>query len=161
MAVPMFPVGSPAIHAAGIFNPVNNSHSIVQIVPYPLSHRGGVSDYAKVLARSLADVNGLGTDFVTGLALSESTWRPPRAGAAILHYVNYGYHPRGIPFLASKKSQRDAAVARRSLNNYFSRTLRFERLASKRLLAATVAKTSRSTPGTILSRLCRQQQSSR
>ena len=90
-------------HAAGIFNPVNNSHSIVQIVPYPLSHRGGVSDYAKVLARSLADVNGLSTDFVTGLALSESTWRPPRAGAAILHYVNYGYHPRGIPFWLPKR----------------------------------------------------------
>jgi hypothetical protein len=85
------------------FNPVNNPHPIVQIVPYPSSHRGGVNDYAKVLAGSLANASGLSTDFVTGLALSDSAWRPSRAAAAILHYVNYGYHPRGIPFWLPKR----------------------------------------------------------
>ncbi|HEY2713374.1 MAG TPA: hypothetical protein VGI60_12730 [Chthoniobacterales bacterium] len=99
----MSPLESPTIDAARIFNPMNNSQSIVQIVPYPLSHRGGVNDYARVLAASLASVNGLTTDFVTGLTLSESTWRPSRADAAILHYVNYGYHPRGIPFWLPKR----------------------------------------------------------
>jgi hypothetical protein len=76
---------------------VNKSHTIVQVLPSPLSHRGGVSEYAKLLAKSLETGQGLTTDFVIGPTLQDAQWHSSPASGGILHYVNYGYHPRGIP----------------------------------------------------------------
>ncbi|MGI8435969.1 MAG: hypothetical protein ACR2NX_03575 [Chthoniobacterales bacterium] len=70
---------------------------ILQIVPRPPGSHEGVGDYAAALAAGLERSSGFPTEFVTGAMIANENWRPPPATAVILHYVNYGYDPRGIP----------------------------------------------------------------
>lgn len=69
---------------------------ILQIVPRLPGGRDGVGDYAQTLARRLEESHGLVTTFLPGPVLKELL-EPPKATAIILHYVNYGYDPRGVP----------------------------------------------------------------
>lgn len=70
---------------------------ILQIVPQPPGSHEGVGDYAGALAAGLERRLGERSEFVTGAMIAKKNWRPPASTAAILHYVNYGYDPRGIP----------------------------------------------------------------
>lgn len=86
------------------------SDSVLQIVPYLPGTLDGVGDYALNLARALAADHGLRTtflvarttpatakedfDIISGFDLT----RAQRHSHVILHYVNYGYQPRGVPF---------------------------------------------------------------
>lgn len=70
---------------------------ILQIVPRPPDSHEGVGDYAGALAAGLERRLGERSEFVTAAMIAGRNWRPPSASAAILHYVNYGYDPRGIP----------------------------------------------------------------
>jgi hypothetical protein len=88
---------------------------ILQIVPQLPGTLDGVSDYALNLARALSARHGLKTVFAVARATSVETKDGFRVvsglsqgGAAdalarecthvILHYVNYGYQARGVPF---------------------------------------------------------------
>lgn len=55
-----------------------------------------MGDYAQILATRLEQTHGYDTIFVTGAAIAEAQWSEPPA-AIVLHYVNYGYHSRGVP----------------------------------------------------------------
>lgn len=70
---------------------------IWQIVPRAPGSREGVGDYAQILATHLEQAHGYETIFVTGAALAEARSSEPPAAAIVLHYVNYGYHSRGVP----------------------------------------------------------------
>jgi hypothetical protein len=74
---------------------VTTDFRILQIVPRSPGPREAVGDYAETLARKLRTLTGLESDFVTGATLSPAI---SPSGHVILHYVNYGYQPRGIPF---------------------------------------------------------------
>lgn len=76
---------------------MKDAGTVLQIVPRAPGSREGVGDYASALAAGLERTHGYSTEFVTGVTLSDRAWRPPPATAVVLHYVNYGYHPRGIP----------------------------------------------------------------
>jgi hypothetical protein len=84
--------------------------TVLQIVPHLPGSFDGVGDYALNLARALSADHGIVTTFlvaaktsatskdgftiVSGLDASDSG-RPENV---ILHYANYGYQPRGVPF---------------------------------------------------------------
>jgi len=87
---------------------------ILQIVPRAPGGRDGVGDYARTLAVCLERINGCKTTFVSaapsaalktgGLevlsplsGISAEQWRHHPWMAIVLHYVNYGYHRRGVP----------------------------------------------------------------
>jgi hypothetical protein len=90
-------------------------HRVLQIVPHLPGTLDGVGDYALNLARALSAGHGLSTTFL----VAEKTSATSRHGYAvvsglnandcmelarnhehvILHYVNYGYQARGVPFL--------------------------------------------------------------
>lgn len=71
---------------------------ILQIVPRAPGSREGVGDYAGILAQRLTKAHDCETVFATAAELSNEKWPPPpTASAVILHYVNYGYDPRGVP----------------------------------------------------------------
>lgn len=76
---------------------MKDARTILQIVPRPPGSREGVGDYASKLAAGLARSHGYETEFVTGATIFNRQWRPPPATAVVLHYVNYGYNPRGVP----------------------------------------------------------------
>lgn len=81
---------------------------ILQIVPRAPGSREGVGDYAELLANGLRE-EGYRTTFVAAQpteredvlspldSISDAQWREHPAAAIILHYVNYGYHSRGVP----------------------------------------------------------------
>jgi hypothetical protein len=71
--------------------------AILQIVPRAPGNREGVGDYASMLANALERAHGYSSAFVTAAILADESWQPPPASAVILHYVNYGYHARGVP----------------------------------------------------------------
>lgn len=86
---------------------------IAQIVPHLPGTNDGVGDYALTLARRLRTDHGLATAFLVGDAgksgavdgfdVAPLREESPEAIAtncsgAILHYVNYGYQKRGVPF---------------------------------------------------------------
>jgi hypothetical protein len=86
-------------------------NTILQIVPRVPGGIDGVGDYALTLAAKLMGKFGCGTVFVTPDPSSPSTIRgfevlpvdrlpaaAQRADPVILHYVNYGYQKRGVPF---------------------------------------------------------------
>lgn len=84
-------------------------NTILQIVPRVPGGIDGVGDYALTLAAKLRDKFGCETVFVTPDASSPSTVRSfevlpvdrlaaQEADRVILHYVNYGYQKRGVPF---------------------------------------------------------------
>jgi hypothetical protein len=94
---------------------------VLQIVPHLPGSYGGVGDYALALAKKMAASHGLRTVFavakgagveeiegfrvISGLEFALTT----HFHHVILHYVNYGYQSRGIPF-----GMRDAARTLRS-----------------------------------------------
>ena len=72
-----------------------------------------MGDYASILAAELERTHDYRSEFVTGASVASPAWRPPRVDAVVLHYVNYGYHPRGIPrWLPRKLEQLQKAGAR-------------------------------------------------
>lgn len=90
-----------------------NRDSVLQIVPHLPGTFDGVGDYALNLARALAADHGLITTFLVAgktsvsskddfsviSGLDSAPEELARAHAhAILHYVNYGYQARGVPF---------------------------------------------------------------
>lgn len=86
------------------------SDTVLQIVPHLPGSFDGVGDYALNLARALSADHGIVTTFLvaaktsatskdgfavlSGLDASDSA----RHENVILHYANYGYQPRGVPF---------------------------------------------------------------
>ncbi|HEX3817353.1 MAG TPA: hypothetical protein VHW03_03590 [Chthoniobacterales bacterium] len=81
---------------------------VLQIVPRAPGSHEGVGDYAQLLAHGLREEGYLTTfvaaqpaersDVLSPLdSISDAQWREHPAAAIILHYVNYGYHPRGVP----------------------------------------------------------------
>src|ERR1700730_13985583 len=88
---------------------------VLQIVPHPPGTFDGVGDYALNLAHALSANHGISTRFlVAGRTSSISKdGFPVTSGLnanlcaalardhehVILHYVNYGYQVRGVPFL--------------------------------------------------------------
>ena len=88
------------------------SGRLLQIVPRAPDDCGGVGDYARQLARRLQELHGITSTFVSAAPTSSSTaidgfeiLSPLRAFSAIInpppallmHYVNYGYDPHGVP----------------------------------------------------------------
>src|ERR1700719_3284859 len=88
---------------------------VLQIVPHLPGTFDGVGDYALNLARSLSDDHGIRTTFlvagktpvtsrgdcavISGLNPAACADLARDHEHVILHYVNYGYQPRGVPFL--------------------------------------------------------------
>jgi hypothetical protein len=100
---------------------------ILQIIPRVSDQPDGVIDYASNLAKALLMNYDLRTVFVTAersqasqkdgfeiAALADAQVVP--ANALILHYVNYGYQKRGLPFSL-------VAALRRLRRRYFGRVL--------------------------------------
>ena len=97
---------------------MKNPGVILQIVPRAPGSREGVGDYALTLATGLRRTRGYETTFVAAhpaagseilaplARISDVEWRRHRAIAIVLHYVNYGYHPRGVPWSLPKKIAR-------------------------------------------------------
>jgi hypothetical protein len=89
--------------------------TVLQIVPHLPGTFDGVGDYALNLARALSADHGITTTFlvagktsatskdgyavISGLNAAESPELAQAHEHVILHYVNYGYQARGIPFL--------------------------------------------------------------
>jgi hypothetical protein len=73
---------------------VNQRQTILQIVPrWPVAN-DGVGDYARTLSQRLAERCNVETIF----ANADSALDQKDFGHVILHYVNYGYQKRGVPF---------------------------------------------------------------
>lgn len=107
--------------------------SLLQILPRLPGARDGVGDYALNLARVLAKEHEITTVFAVGektsgtaagdfkiVSLRSFTAEPASLARdcdhVLLHYVNYGYQPRGVPFwLARWTKQRRAALRGRWL----------------------------------------------
>jgi hypothetical protein len=85
---------------------------LLQIVPRAPDDCGGVGDYARQLACRLQELHGITSTFVSAAPTTSSTAvdgfeilfplrtvsriiNPPPA--LLLHYVNYGYDPHGVP----------------------------------------------------------------
>ena len=86
--------------------------NLLQIVPSLTADGGGVSDYARLLAFRLQERHEITSTFISAAPVETSaavdglevlgplqdvakTIAAPEA--LLLHYVNYGYHPRGVP----------------------------------------------------------------
>jgi hypothetical protein len=90
------------------------SKTVLQIVPHLPGTFDGVGDYALNLAKALSADHGINTTFLVAAQTSVTSKEgytvisglDPHAAAAlaqkcehvILHYVNYGYQARGVPF---------------------------------------------------------------
>ena len=72
-----------------------NDRIVLQIVPKTPGGHDGVGDYALNLAKTLSVNHGLTTVFAVG---KESGAIDEGYDHVILHYVNYGYQKRGVPF---------------------------------------------------------------
>jgi hypothetical protein len=84
------------------------------VLPHLPGSHDGVGDYALTLARKLSAAHGLSTTFVVaaetsvrekegfpvigGLDAAWASGSPPLPAHVILHYANYGYQRRGVPF---------------------------------------------------------------
>src|SRR5687767_14994641 len=108
---------SPAIpprHIASTFTMSLRPDSVLQIVPQLPGTFDGVGDYALNLARALSADHGITTTFlvaaktsltakegyrvISGLNRERIPELTQNCEHVILHYVNYGYQARGIPF---------------------------------------------------------------
>ena len=69
-------------------------NTLLQIVPHAPSSHDGVSDYALKLAERLQTHYGVETKFAVSPLDSVANNGPRNV---VLHYVNYGYHKRGLP----------------------------------------------------------------
>jgi hypothetical protein len=108
---------------------MSSGGSLLQIVPRAPDDGGGVADYARQLARRLRESYSINSTFVsaTPSSLSETgdgfkLLSPLRAiyntvditTGLLLHYVNYGYDPRGLPvWLPSVLSRLQHTAGRR------------------------------------------------
>jgi hypothetical protein len=90
---------------------VNSAPNVLQIVPKIPGDRDGVGDYALSLARILSTDFGITTSFAVASELELSRKNHEHL---ILHYVNYGYQKRGVPFglLSSLRSLRRNSPSR-------------------------------------------------
>jgi hypothetical protein len=93
---------------------MNTDVGIWQVLPHLPGSNDGVGDYALTLARRLLASHGLRTTFVvaaatpvqekegfrviSGLDVDSATSSAGLPAHVILHYANYGYQPRGVPF---------------------------------------------------------------
>src|SRR4051812_14532747 len=108
---------------------MSNRHGrVLQIVPHLPGTFDGVGDYALNLAHALSTHHGISTTFlvagktsvtsrkgypvITGLNRADCVELARDHEHAILHYVNYGYHPRGIPFGLHAFVKQDRPVVR-------------------------------------------------
>jgi hypothetical protein len=94
---------------------MKHAGEILQIVPRAPGSHEGVGDYALLLAGGLEKKLDCLTTFVAAQSvagpnilaplaqISEEEWRQHSAAAIVLHYVSYGYHPRGVPFFLPAK----------------------------------------------------------
>jgi len=89
-------------------------NTVLQIVPHQPGTFDGVGDYALNLARALSSDHGIATTFavagrtsvtakegfavISGLDLDQTAELAQKCEHVILHYVNYGYQARGVPF---------------------------------------------------------------
>jgi hypothetical protein len=73
----------------------DSAPNVLQIVPKIPGDRDGVGDYALSLARILSANFGITTSFAVASELESSRKDYEHM---ILHYVNYGYQKRGVPF---------------------------------------------------------------
>lgn len=89
-------------------------NTVLQIVPHQPGTFDGVGDYALNLARALSADHGIttifavagktsvnskeGYDLISGLNRDASAELARKCEHVILHYVNYGYQARGVPF---------------------------------------------------------------
>ncbi len=73
-----------------------NNSAVIQLVPKLLDNRDGVGTYAARLGEELAKTYGASSRFVAANDLSHLS--NLAEGKVILHYVNYGYQQRGLPF---------------------------------------------------------------
>ena len=73
----------------------DSAPNVLQIVPKIPGDRDGVGDYALSLARILSANFGITTSFAVASELESSRKNYEHM---ILHYVNYGYQKRGVPF---------------------------------------------------------------
>ena len=89
----------------------NGAAVIWQIVPRISDNPDGVTDYAFNLANALWANHGLRTVFAPGkpsqaskkgefetASITDAGTPPAKPAHVILHYVNYGYQKRGLPF---------------------------------------------------------------
>ena len=74
---------------------VDSALNVLQIVPKIPGDRDGVGDYALSLARILLADFGITTSFAVASELESFGKNHEHV---ILHYVNYGYQKRGVPF---------------------------------------------------------------
>ena len=74
--------------------PVSSSSPILQIVPRLPGTHDGVGDYAQTVARKMRELYSRETLFAT----PDSARAHENFAHVILHYVNYGYQKRGVPF---------------------------------------------------------------
>jgi hypothetical protein len=74
---------------------VDSAPKVLQIVPKIPGGHDGVGDYALSLARILSTDFGMTTSFAVASELESSS---KDHEYVILHYVNYGYQKRGVPF---------------------------------------------------------------
>ena len=107
---------------------------VLQIVPHLPGTLDGVGDYALNLARALANEHGMETTFLVAAqtAIDSRGGFPVVSGFdakspaelardhrhVILHYVNYGYQSRGVPF----SLRRFARALRRELSGRWATT---------------------------------------
>lgn len=91
---------------------MSNNKNLLQIVPGIPADCGGVGDYSRQLAHRLRELHGITSTFVSAAPI-KSSWTadgfevlsPLRAvsdvmnspTALLLHYVNYGFNPHGVP----------------------------------------------------------------
>lgn len=90
---------------------IDRALKVLQIVPKIPGGHDGVGDYALSLARVLSTDFGVTTSFAVASELKSSSKDHEHV---ILHYVNYGYQKRGIPFglLSSLRNLRDNSRGR-------------------------------------------------
>src|SRR3954465_14260770 len=88
--------------------------TVLQIVPHLPGTFDGVGDYALNLAKALSADHGIRTTFlvagrtsatskgdyavISGLDANRTADLAEEHEHVILHYANYGYQPRGVPF---------------------------------------------------------------
>src|SRR6266576_4808472 len=90
---------------------INGARVVWQIVPRISDNPDGVTDYAFNLANDLWANLGLRTVFAPGepsqaskkgefeiASIADAGAPPAKPAHVILHYVNYGYQKRGLPF---------------------------------------------------------------
>src|SRR5205085_5391983 len=90
---------------------INGAGVVWQIVPRISDNPDGVTDYAFNLANALWANHGLRTVFAPGepsqasrkrefeiASIADADTAPAKPAHVILHYVNYGYQKRGLPF---------------------------------------------------------------